>query len=298
MKYKGITKPLVCLLVMVITLITNIIPVKAAVSFNLTEHDRGCFIDVLSKQNSSGEYYYNLTYKRAKEEISECFFTAIYVQVEDGSTSEEDIGVKETEIDVVITTKNKDNIEYMFNYTAYKNLPKKQQKNYMNDFVEDILSSGMSKDGLQRLYYCLESYDDSIMNRYITEIISEATAVDLATATSELNPVLVYFRVILGVLVILVFLGFSLSTLLDISWLVIDIFHDMITHEGKPKYISNTAYKAYAAQESGECNVALFYYVKQRIVVFIVLVACISYLLLGRLGDAFGLIGEMFPGGL
>lgn len=283
-------------LVVMIMLQVLVMPVSAAVTINFTSHDRGQFISVLC-----GTDDYVLTYKRGNTENQECLFTGIvYKKAEDESatSTNEKITTLEKLRDTASTSEEVETgVEYVFNYAAYKNQSKSQQKKLIKSFVEDIRTSGMSRDGLQKLYVCLESYDDSIMNVYITNLLTEATTADMATATTILSPVLVWFKVLTGILTIVIFLGFSVSSTIDLAWLTIDVMHWGVNKafktDGRPPIVSQTAYNAYKAQESGEVTLGLWKYLKDRIIVLLVLVGCVTYLLLGRLGEAFSAISDI-----
>lgn len=204
-----------------------------------------------------------------------------------------------TTTDILETGLNED-IGYIFNITGYSCLDKRQKKEIIQNFTDDVIDSNMSEMGKQTLYNYLSQYDDAILNNNIIDLITEATTPNTTSFIAEImgSKAMMVFRIILGILCFFVLLSLGITTALDIAWLTIPLFHEFIDtvckDEGKPKFITTRAWNCYNEYLKTNSGNLLFNYTTKTVGVYILIIGSISYLLMGGLGSLVASISGLF----
>ena len=137
-----------------------------------------------------------------------------------------------------------------------------------------------------KMYHFIEQQDDKITASI--NFLDQNVNSDFVTAKNVILPFTGPISTALGVLSLVIFIMLTLSSAIDIAWLVIPIIRVVFKEDknGKPFLITKEAYSSEVdANRSDWYKSALTLYLQRRGKVFIVMGVCLIYLVSGQLYD-------------
>ena len=198
--------------------------------------------------------------------------------------------------------------QLLFPTNIFNALNKDKQKDILDTFAYALQdNSGVSEDAqriiVSELRFQLEDVDDVLRNNLL-----EKVQPDTMGAGEILEPIVRYFGLVSGVIVVLLSVSLTLFTVIDLMYIILPPFKeyaDSHAYERKggqkrPLFVSNEAITAVndSIQDSTYINPLIIYF-KRRVFVIFILALCLVFLIGGylpkfiialysMLNDAFG----------
>lgn len=198
-----------------------------------------------------------------------------------------------------------DGTSFYFNKTAFERASATNQQEVLGKLYDIINTSNhdsgaykITTKSRQKILDGMNSRSQTAANLWTTVILNKQSA-DIGGGVTVLSGFLPYVRLLFGVISIIIFLGFVLSTAIDTAYLMVPLFNEALTgnenikkvfktNGSKAPLISNEADQAFkecckSGETSGK-NIMLCYFGK-RVMTIIIFVIAVTYLLFGNLGS-------------
>ena len=175
---------------------------------------------------------------------------------------------------------------FSFSGSRYSVLSTKKKIKFMETALEMIAESQLDARTKNKMYHFIEQQDDKITASI--NFLDQNVNSDFVTAKNVILPFTGPISTALGVLSLVIFIMLTLSSAIDIAWLVIPIIRVVFKEDknGKPFLITKEAYSSEVdANRSDWYKSALTLYLQRRGKVFIVMGVCLIYLVSGQLYD-------------
>lgn len=156
---------------------------------------------------------------------------------------------------MVVVSEQTDSCRVILNMTEYNKLTTSQKTTIMIKLLDGIKSSSMNSRDLGRLYSFVENIDTSV-SRIAREFSSNTTA-DLSNALSFISPGLSPISILLGIIIILGFVLFSLQFGVDLIYCTLPLSHPLFIRKAQSqngrwvRFASSEAESAYANYTTG-----------------------------------------------
>lgn len=175
---------------------------------------------------------------------------------------------------------------FSFSGSRYSVLSTKKKIKFMETALEMVAESQLDARTKNKMYHFIEQQDDKITASI--NFLDQNVNSDFVTAKNVILPFTGPISTALGVLSLVIFIMLTLSSAIDIAWLVIPIIRVVFKEDknGKPFLITKEAYSSEVdANRSDWYRSALTLYLQRRGKVFIVMGVCLIYLVSGQLYD-------------
>ena len=175
---------------------------------------------------------------------------------------------------------------FSFSGSRYSALSTKKKIKFMETALEMVAESQLDARTKNKMYHFIEQQDDKITASI--NFLDQNVNSDFVTAKNIILPFTGPISTALGVLSLVIFVMLTLSSAIDIAWLVIPIIRVVFKEDknGKPFLITKEAYSSEVdANRSDWYKSALTLYLQRRGKVFIVMGVCLIYLVSGQLYD-------------
>lgn len=175
---------------------------------------------------------------------------------------------------------------FSFSGSRYSVLSTKKKIKFMETALEMVAESQLEARTKNKMYHFIEQQDDKITASI--NFLDQNVNSDFVTAKNVILPFTGPISTALGVLSLVIFIMLTLSSAIDIAWLVIPIIRVVFKEDknGKPFLITKEAYSSEVdANRSDWYKSALTLYLQRRGKVFIVMGVCLIYLVSGQLYD-------------
>ena len=175
---------------------------------------------------------------------------------------------------------------FSFSGSRYSVLSTKKKIKFMETSLEMVAESQLDARTKNKMYHFIEQQDDKITASI--NFLDQNVNSDFVTAKNVILPFTGPISTALGVLSLVIFIMLTLSSAIDIAWLVIPIIRVVFKEDknGKPFLITKEAYSSEVdANRSDWYKSALTLYLQRRGKVFIVMGVCLIYLVSGQLYD-------------
>ncbi|KIL39544.1 hypothetical protein SD70_19260 [Gordoniibacillus kamchatkensis] len=185
-----------------------------------------------------------------------------------------------------------------FNRLAFSEATRTSKNRAVEEFVSEVKASKLSLQTQQYLFDRI-SDGDSDMSRMLIPLVSTTTSADLFTAFGWINPAVPIIRGVLGVVTFVLTLFWTFSTIADLLFIGLPWAREKVYNGGKIWFVSADAkfvireIETSLGNDEGYKNGYLLYF-KRRVFAYIVLALCISYIVLGGLGDIISAILHLF----
>lgn len=175
---------------------------------------------------------------------------------------------------------------FSFSGSRYSVLSTKKKLKFMETALELVAESQLDARTKNKMYHFIEQQDDKITASI--NFLDKNVNSDFVTAKNVILPFTGPVSTALGVLSLVIFIMLTLSSAIDIAWLVIPLVRLLFKEDknGKPFMITKEAYSSEV--DSNRCDgykSALSLYLQRRGKVFIVMGVCLIYLVSGQLYD-------------
>lgn len=175
---------------------------------------------------------------------------------------------------------------FSFSGSGYSVLSTKKKLKFMETALEMVAESQLDARTKNKMYHFIEQQDDKITASI--NFLDKNVNSDFVTAKNVILPFTGPVSTALGVLSLVIFIMLTLSSAIDIAWLVIPLVRLLFKEDknGKPFMITKEAYSSEV--DSNRCDgykSALSLYLQRRGKVFIVMGVCLIYLVSGQLYD-------------
>lgn len=175
---------------------------------------------------------------------------------------------------------------FSFSGSRYSVLSTKKKIKFMETALEMVAESQLDARTKNKMYHFIEQQDDKITASI--NFLDQNVNSDFVTAKNVILPFTGPVSTALGVLSLVIFIMLTLSSAIDIAWLVIPIIRVVFKEDknGKPFLITKEAYSSEVdSNRSDGYKSALTLYLQRRGKVFIVMGVCLIYLVSGQLYD-------------
>lgn len=177
------------------------------------------------------------------------------------------------------------------NIDAFKYSTDSSRRMALQNYVEDLQSSGMSEQGQQAIINSMQDGNSQIKAQLIP-ILMSSTSADIYTAMKWAEPFMPIVRILLGFGAIIVTILLVLSTVFDLVFIGLPLARESVMNndngKGKPSFISADAYSVIKETESstdssGGYKNAYIVYFKRRAITYVILSVCLLYLVAGEM---------------
>ena len=175
---------------------------------------------------------------------------------------------------------------FSFSGSRYSVLSTKKKIKFMQTSLQMVAESQLDARTKNKMYHFIEQQDDKITASI--NFLDQNVNSDFVTAKNVILPFTGPISTVLGVLSLVIFIMLTLSSAIDIAWLVIPLVRVIFKEDknGKPFLITKEAYSSEVdANRSDWYKSALTLYLQRRGKVFIVMGVCLIYLVSGQLYD-------------
>lgn len=175
---------------------------------------------------------------------------------------------------------------FSFSGSRYSVLSTKKKLKFMETALEMVAESQLDARTKNKMYHFIEQQDDKITASI--NFLDKNVNSDFVTAKNVILPFTGPVSTALGVLSLVIFIMLTLSSAIDIAWLVIPLVRLLFKEDknGKPFMITKEAYSSEVdSNRSDGYKSALTLYLQRRGKVFIVMGVCLIYLVSGQLYD-------------
>ena len=175
---------------------------------------------------------------------------------------------------------------FSFSGSRYSVLSTKKKIKFMQTALQMVAESQLDARTKNKMYHFIEQQDDKITASI--NFLDQNVNSDFVTAKNVILPFTGPISTALGVFSLVIFIMLTLSSAIDIAWLVIPIIRVVFKEDknGKPFLITKEAYSSEVdANRSDWYKSALTLYLQRRGKVFIVMGVCLIYLVSGQLYD-------------
>ena len=183
--------------------------------------------------------------------------------------------------------------EIKLNSTVFEQGTEKSKKQALNAFVVELRESAVSDQTQQNLFNSLAESDRNI-SAVLIPMVFDSSSADIYGAMKVVNPILPTIRLIIGIGVSIVIFLLMGSTVIDLAYIGLPMWREnqSTDKEGgsrKPPFVTNEAISTVKEVESaidsnGKYKNAYLTYAARRATTYIILGACILYLVVGELG--------------
>lgn len=170
------------------------------------------------------------------------------------------------------------------NKESYGRLSFDEKRRVMETTLETISKSAIPAKDRTLLYNFIMKQDEPVTS--VLRDLSHDVRTDYVNAMSWFKPFSGGVATFFGFAVIIIFVTFSITVVLDIAWLVIPILNAVISPAdgSKPRIITVAAFKSFKeAEASARYKDVLFLYAKRRVGTVVILAVCIGYLMSGQI---------------
>lgn len=178
------------------------------------------------------------------------------------------------------------------NTAVYNTLDSTQKRQLMSKVLDEIENSNLQSKEKTRLYNFVSKQDTS--TSAVVRQLSENVNADYIRAWVWFKPFSGGISTLLGFITLAISALLTLSTLIDISWLIIPLVQMLgsKTTGEKPKWISNEAWTSQrdAERDGNVYRNSLALYFSRKTKSWLVLFICLLYLLNGQIFDLIGWI--------
>ena len=183
-----------------------------------------------------------------------------------------------------------DGYTVLINKGDYNSLTSTEKREVMDKTLTIIQESSMLTKEKTRLYNFISDQDTA--TSAVVRQLSENVKADYVNAWTWFKPFSGIVGTVLGFLAICISVFFTLSTVIDLSFLTIPPLQSAIstTTGEKPKWVSNEAWTALkdSERDSGVYRGVLGIYFKRRVRATLALGICLAYLLNGQIFQVVG----------
>ena len=177
------------------------------------------------------------------------------------------------------------------NMVAYNSLSAGDKKELMKYTLESISNMNMSRPDKIRLYNFVAEQDETVSS--LVRQLSDDVKADFVEAYSWFRPFSGTVSTILGLISIIIFIGLSLTMVVDLAFISIPAIRLAISNKkGEAQWVSKEAEKAikFAESDPNTYHSAVGFYFKHKTGQIFILGVCLVYLVGGKIYDLVGWI--------
>lgn len=180
-----------------------------------------------------------------------------------------------------------------FNSTKFSSLNKEKQDIILSNFESAINKSSISVQGVQLLYSEIRQYTD-FDTKMTQEMVTDVVQPDIFSGYMFLKPFSSTISTIMGIVCVVIVFSLVASTVMDLTYICFPVLRDRMDEVAsqrkngakRPWFISHDAISACRETDtSSKYKNALVIYFKHRVLTYIVLALCFTYLIGGLIFD-------------
>ena len=168
----------------------------------------------------------------------------------------------------------------------------------MKTTLNAIVNSKMGSVAKTKAYNFISERDGDMAAAI--KLVADETTADLYGAKALLSGVLDKIGVVMGVISIMIFALMGLTMVMDMAYIVIPgirLFLDRSEGKKRPFLVSTEAWKSVQESERGNTSAgALSIYIKNRVIMLLILSVMLMLIVTGKLYDLMGWIVDSFSG--
>ena len=191
-----------------------------------------------------------------------------------------------------------DNGKFFFKPLKYNMMSYDEKKDFMKTTLNAIVNSKMRSVAKTKAYNFISERDGDMAAAI--KLVADETTADLYGAKALLSGVLDKIGVVMGVISIMIFALMGLTMVMDMAYIVIPgirLFLDRSEGKKRPFLVSTEAWKSVQESERGNTSAgALSIYIKNRVIMLLILSVMLMLIVTGKLYDLMGWIVDSFSG--